>query len=134
MRWVIAFFCGALVVVTGLAVSGSLKPSCNHRAAVNNKPLPNHLHVRKACYSVSLEDQEKMPGLLGTCNSRTLEIKIASGQKPPQDRIVLMHELLHAVFYQTAIGAGHELEEYLVKTLAKPLYEALAAHGEVFVP
>lgn len=81
---------------------------------------PKALRVLGKPYVVTYEDLSGQ-GNLGLCHNPEHEIDIHEGQPPIEEADTLLHEVMHAIFYQMGIGLSYKQEEHVVRRLATGL-------------
>jgi predicted SprT family Zn-dependent metalloprotease len=89
--------------------------------------LPNRIKVTGVHYDIEqIEDDEKC----GSCSFDSLVIRLDPRLKQEKLHQIFVHELLHAVFYES----GYEdHEEEMVNRLAKVLYQVLRENDISFL-
>lgn len=60
-------------------------------------PMPKTVKVGGFHYTIEMRSEQQMPGLLGATNPDLLAIWILEGMPKDRERVVLLHELTHAV-------------------------------------
>jgi hypothetical protein len=88
--------------------------------------LPSSVRIAGITYKVKhvpLIDEE--PRTLGWCDPLSQTIKIKEGLSEERERIVFLHEVIHAVFDEYSIEPKDDVLEQVTEGLAKGLSQAL---------
>lgn len=75
-------------------------------------------------------DRSLEPTRIGVCDKHEHEIAVCAGLNPQMTGNVLIHEMLHAVFYSMGIEIGDDNEEDLVNRLANGLQQVMRDNPE----
>ena len=86
-------------------------------------PLPTHVHVGEAVYGVIHSIPMGYPShYMGLCHGPSRKIWIRAETLQGEARTeTLIHEILHAIFFEEGIKGTKSAEEWLVSTLSKRL-------------
>lgn len=121
MRWLFVLFISTVI-------SGCDDAVCRWKMPNVMVEIPNHIHVRGEIYEIKMVEQKEIPGLWGECNKDKKLIRLLHALPKEKLGPILMHEVLHAVFFETYDQLPQKLEEFLVRNIAEPLYRTLTAH------
>lgn len=83
------------------------------------KLRPKSLRIMGKIYQVKYVEVTPIEhGNLGECDHKKMHIHIMEDQVPVEELDPVIHEVLHAIWYQMSIGEGPMEEEPLVRRMA----------------
>lgn len=89
-----------------------------------SSPIPTSVMILGKTYTIALNE---LDGLLGCVDHSSQHIQINTGQHPESERDSLLHEIFHAVCFQTHL----KLSERQVHALGAGLYQILTQNPDL---
>lgn len=97
--------------------------------------IPNKVRIGGVDYDVKFEpnvriDSRILYGKIEFANS-TITISTSEGESHQHKCITLLHEILHGIAYHASLELPEEIEEKIIDTFAKGMYQVLQDNGQV---